>query len=134
MYLVSRLLGTPTPIPPPPPTATPTPTPAPTPTPTPSPKPTPIATPTPISTPTPTPKPTSPGLALNSLAKATRNAQDVSNQLGLNASGASATSASLSDPASGIASVIADIQQTYDTSAAQRGFYAASDRIGAALM
>ena len=133
-YLVWRLLGTPTPMPTPTPTATPTPTPAPTPTPTPSPKPTPIATPTPISTPTPTPKPTSPGLALNSLAKATRNAQDVSNQLGLNASGASATSASLSDPASGIASVIADIQQTYDTFAAERGFYAASDRIGAALM
>jgi len=47
---------------------------------------------------------------------------------------ASANSASPSDPAAGIASVIKEIEQTYDTFAAERGFYAASDRIGTALM
>ena len=67
-----------------------------------------------------------------------RDAQDISNQLGLTASLAPPinpqSSATTSDPASRIASVIADIQQTYDTFAAERAFYAASDRIGAALM
>ena len=75
-----------------------------------------------------------PGTALNILSKATRDAQDISNQLGLPANSVQVASTSTSDPVARILSVIADLQQAYDAFGSERGSFTASPRIDKALM
>jgi hypothetical protein len=115
------------------PTPTPTPVATPTPVPTPSATPTPMPTPTPTATPTPTPNPTG-GKAKTTIAKARRDAQDLSNQLagttGTNTSGANAL---VVNPADRIAAVAAAIQQAYVEFGAERSLYPAAGRIETSL-
>jgi len=73
-------------------------------------------------------------LAVSILAKARRDAQDISNQLGVASSLQQLTATTTNDPLARIASVIADIEQTCDVFGAERGFYPASQRIDKALM
>src|SRR5205807_9989518 len=101
------------------------------PTPTPSPKPSPMLIPSPTTSPTPS---TMPGTALSILSKATRDAQDISNQLGLPANSVQVASTSTSDPVARILSVIADLQQAYDAFGSERGSFTASPRIDKALL
>jgi Domain of unknown function (DUF4214) len=112
--------------------SSPTPTPAPTPSATPTPVPSPTPAPTPVSTPTPAPTPAA-GKAQNSLAKARRDAQDISNQLGVSNVASPGTGAALTDPASGISSVIAEIQQTNSDFSSERSLYPAASKIESAL-
>jgi Domain of unknown function (DUF4214) len=143
-YLAWRLqagaASTPTPTPTPSPIPTSTPTPTPTPDPTPIPTPTPSSTPTPTATPTPTPTPTpapKPGTARDNLEKARRDAQDISNQLGLTDSSAPSTAPEGTEsfePANRIPSVVADIAQTYVAFSAERDFYSAPSRIEMSLI
>jgi hypothetical protein len=123
---------TPTPTPAPTPVATPTPVPTPVATPTPTPTPVATPTPTPTATPTPTPTPTSGSKAQASLARARRGAQDVSNQLSV-APTLSGTNSVMTDPADGIASVVAAIQQAYMDLGSEVGMYPAGARIESAL-
>ncbi|MET0648487.1 MAG: DUF4214 domain-containing protein [Pyrinomonadaceae bacterium] len=125
----------PTPQPTPTPVATPTPTPTPvaTPTPTPTPAATPTPTPTPAATPTPTPTPTS-GKARASLAKARKDAQEVSNKLSVAPPPPSGgSSVATLAPAEGIAAVVSAIQQAYIDFGSEVGQYPAGARIESAL-
>ena len=115
------------------PTPTPTPTPAPTPTPVPTATPTPIptATPTPVptATPTPTPTPTG-GKAKSAIAKAKRDAQDLSNALAVSTgTNTPVTNSLLTDPADRIADVASAIQLAYVEFGAERSQYVAAVRI-----
>ena len=112
--------------------------PAPTPTPTPTPAPTPVVTPTPAPTPTPTPTPApspTPGQARQNLARARRDAQNISNELPLTNTNASASAPALStsDIAERIAAVVSAIQQTSVAFVAERTFFPAAAKIEDAL-
>ena len=66
--------------------------------------------------------------------KARRDAQDISNQLGAPPPpSAPGTSAPTVDPASGIATVVAGIQQTNSDFVSERALYPAASRIESAL-
>jgi hypothetical protein len=116
------------------PSSTPTPTPTPKPSPSPTPTPSPVTKPSPTPTPTPTPTPArATGRAQDSLAKARRDAQDISNQLGVPSVTPPGVGAATTDPASKISSVAAEIQQTYSDFSFERALYPAAPKIESAL-
>jgi cell division septation protein DedD len=124
-------VSTPAPTPTPVPTPSATPTPAPTPLPTPTPAPT--ATPTPTSAQTPAPTPTPASKAVSSLMRARRSAQDVSNELGAPPPSSPGTSTQTINPATAIATVATQIQQTYTDFVSERSLYPAATRIESSL-
>ncbi|HYH84246.1 MAG TPA: DUF4214 domain-containing protein [Pyrinomonadaceae bacterium] len=128
---------TPSPTPTPAPTPQPTPMPTPAPSPTPAPTPAPTPTPTPTPTPAPTPAPTPTGKAHTSVLKARRDAQVLSNELATTLvsppTNSVVTSEQNSVAASGIASVVADIQQAFMDFGAERSLFPAASRIETAL-
>ncbi len=119
------------------PVSVPTPTPTPTATPTPTPTATPTPTPTATPTPTPTPTPTTGGNLGNSVLKAKRKGQDLSNQL-VSMDGTAATngtnSTTVYEPeTTAFAEFVSDIQEAYTVFNDSRGIYPAAGKIDLAL-
>jgi hypothetical protein len=116
------------------PTPTPTPIATPIPTPMPTPIPTPSVTPTPVPTPQPTPMPTPSNRALTSVAKARRDAQELSNDLStVGFTNAMTTNGEAATSGSRLASVVADIQQAHTDFSTESSLYPAAARIEPAL-